>query len=430
MISETHTTFKPSGIEWIGDIPSHWEVKLYKHLGRVVNGFPFDSQKFNPIEGFELIRIRDIFSKNTEVKYSGDWEPSAEVETGDVLVGMDGDFHINKWGGGQALLNQRVCKILPLKEKLDIDYLFYLLPIQLKVTNDLTYYTTVKHLSSNDILAFKIPLPPLSEQKAIATFLDQKTAQIDAFLEKKQALLELLAEERKALINQAVTQGITAGVALKPSGIDWIGDIPAHWEVKRLKYLASINPSFDDNVKDMFLDIMVTFIPMEAISEEGGKDYSRTKNFSEIGTFTPFQRGDLVIAKITPCYENGKHALLDDLPTEIGFGTTEFHVVRPIRGKTIGSYLRYILTSEIVQKEGEGSMSGAAGQKRVPPNFFENILIPSISTSEQKAIVDFLDQKTAQIDQTSARIRQEMDLLREYRQALITEAVLGRVAIV
>lgn len=174
-----YNSYKDSNIEWIGKIPSHWTILRGKYWTKIISGFAFDSNKFTKEEGYiGLIRIRDIYKTETEMNYKGSYSKDAIVQTGDILIGMDGDFNIERWKGKPALLNQRVCKICNTK-KGNENYLFYLLPRLLKCINDVTYSTTVKHLSVYDIINSELPLPPLSEQQAIATYLDKKCGEIN-----------------------------------------------------------------------------------------------------------------------------------------------------------------------------------------------------------------------------------------------------------
>ena len=237
--------YRDSGVEWLGDVPDHWDVTRLRDVAELINGFPFDSDLFDPSEGIPLVRIRDLFTLATEVKWSGSPVPSAQIANGDVLIGMDGDFNVAWWTHGPALLNQRLCCARALLDHASQRYLFYCLPFPLKALNDVTYATTVKHLSSLDVLKFLLPLPPLDEQRAIAAYLDRETERIDALVAKKRLLIERLEEYRTALITRTVTRGLPPEAAraagldpsprLKPSGVEWLGEVPEHWEVKDLK---------------------------------------------------------------------------------------------------------------------------------------------------------------------------------------------------
>lgn len=198
---------KPSGVEWIGDVPKHWEILRGKYVLNILSGFPFDSQKFEFEDNgvyMPLIRIRDINCSSTEVYYSGSYPIESVVKTGEVLIGMDGDFNISKWKGTNALLNQRVCKLRE-DSSLNTHYAFYMLSSPLKAINSVTYATTVKHLSVYDIYNVFIPVPPIPEQAAIASYLDHKCATIDTSISNAQHQIELLQEYKQSLITEVVT---------------------------------------------------------------------------------------------------------------------------------------------------------------------------------------------------------------------------------
>lgn len=196
---------KDSGIDWIGQIPAHWEVKRGKDLLKITNGFPADSNLFDTDGvGIPLIRIRDINSSSTEVTYAGtDYTKDFLINRGDLLVGMDGDFNSANWKGDTALLNQRVCKIE--SRKLESRYLSYIITFPLLEINAQKVLTTVKHLASSDLYEISLPLPPLSEQQAIADYLDKKTAEIDAAIANINQQIEKYKLLRRALINEVVT---------------------------------------------------------------------------------------------------------------------------------------------------------------------------------------------------------------------------------
>jgi type I restriction enzyme S subunit len=212
--SQTYSVYRDTHIDWLGKVPEHWTLARLREHVTLVNGFPFDSSLFGRTDGVPLIRIRDILSVETEVRWTGVDVPAAAVGNGDILVGMDGDFNVACWNGGAALLNQRVC-CLRSRRSLDQQFLFYFLPVPLQVVNDLTYSTTVKHLSSFDVLRLRFALPPLQEQRAITAFLDRETVRIDTLIGGLPTnasgpgvltrLVTLLHEYRSALISAAVT---------------------------------------------------------------------------------------------------------------------------------------------------------------------------------------------------------------------------------
>ena len=209
--------------------------------------------------------------------------------------------------------------------------------------------------------------------------------------------------------------------AYKESGVPWLGRVPEHWEVKRLKFSAKVNPSRSE-IKGLPEDIEVSFYPMEAVGF--GKLYEgERKVLKDVASgFTYFRDDDVLIAKITPSFENGKGALATRLINSIGFGTTELHVIRPLDGLD-KEYFFYLTYSHEFRHPGEGMMDGTAGQKRIPSDFLTDYRIALPPLSEQTAIANYLDRKTAQIDAVIAKKERLIKLLREERTALISQAV-------
>lgn len=210
--------------------------------------------------------------------------------------------------------------------------------------------------------------------------------------------------------------------AYKHSGIEWLGNIPADWKVKRLRFVIKTNP-VKSEIRGLNNLDLVSFLPMEAVGEYGGLALVAEKTLEEVSSgYTYFQDGDVVVAKITPCFENGKGSLAEGLTNSIGFGTTELHVLRP-KSDIDGRYLFYLSISHPFRKLGEFEMYGAGGQKRVPEDYIRNFR-PSIPPLfEQKSIASFLDRKTTEIDALIAKKRRMIELLQEKRTAVISHAV-------
>lgn len=195
---------KDSGVEWIGRVSKGWKIVPAKFFMRVQAGYPFDSERFDNSQGIPLIRIRDITSGHTETFYNGDYPEEYVVHNNDLLVGMDGDFNVRWWQGGEAVLNQRCCRIFAQKG-LILRYFYFLLPFYLKQVNELAYSTTVKHLANGDIGNADICLPPEDEQTAIAAYLDSKCAAIDGIILEKEELIKELENYKRSLIFEVVT---------------------------------------------------------------------------------------------------------------------------------------------------------------------------------------------------------------------------------
>lgn len=212
--------------------------------------------------------------------------------------------------------------------------------------------------------------------------------------------------------------------AYQVSDIEGGQEAPAHWSPIRLGRVVTLNPSKSE-VTGVDPDSEVSFLPMEAIGERGDLDLSRTRPVSELlpSGYSYFRNGDVVFAKITPCFENGKGALIKDLSGGIGFGTTELIVLRPMRNRLIETFLDYLVRSDYFRRIGESRMYGAGGQKRVPDAYVRGYYFALPPLAEQRAIAAFLDRETAKIDALIAEQERLIGLLKEKRQAVISQAV-------
>lgn len=197
---------------------------------------------------------------------------------------------------------------------------------------------------------------------------------------------------------------------------------PPHWKPMRLRHLARLNPSKAE--LDLPDDAVVSFLPMEAIGEDGSLALGATRPLSDVQSgYSYFRDCDVALAKITPCFENGKGALMRDLLGGVGFGTTELIVARPDRNRLVPEFLHRLFQSREFRALGEGSMYGAGGQKRVPDDFVRDFVVALPPVPEQTAIAAFLDRETAKIDALTEEQRRLIELLKEKRQVVISHAV-------
>lgn len=211
--------------------------------------------------------------------------------------------------------------------------------------------------------------------------------------------------------------------AYKDSGVEWLGRVPEHWSVMRMRYAATLNPPIR---KDLLENAgqEVSFLPMEAIGEDGSLDLEQSRPVVDVRNgYSYFENGDVAFAKVTPCFENGKGALMRGLQRGAGFGTTELTVLRPSLLTAEASYLNYIVQGSTFRALGTGSMTGAGGLKRVPDEFTRNFPVALPKLDEQCAIAAHLNRETARIDALVEKKTRFIELLREKRQALITHAV-------
>ncbi len=205
----------------------------------------------------------------------------------------------------------------------------------------------------------------------------------------------------------------------KETGVPWLSTVPANWQVKRLRYAVSYPTKAE--VRGLPPDTAISFVPMEAVGEYGGLNLDRVQPIKTVlNGYTYFANNDVLVAKITPCFENGKGALATGLENGIGFGTTELHVLRA-GSELFPQFLFYLTIGEHFRKLGTAEMYGAGGQKRVPERFLKDIRHPIPPFDEQRAIVTFLDRETAEIDDLIAKKKTLILGLVDKRKGTIAE---------
>lgn len=418
-----YLSYKQSGIEWLGHIPANWYLKKLCRITHCLDGrrIPLNAEQRAEKQG-----QYPYWGANSIVDYLDDWIFDEEL----VLIGEDGApfFDKNRTVAfrvtGKIWVNNHAHVLSPDNGQIDARFLANAL-------NCVDYRSfidgsTRDKLTQRDLNAIPIQCPSLPEQRAIADFLEHETARIDALTAKKERLIELLHEKRDALITRAVTRGLNPDVPTKESGVEWIDEIPAHWEIKRLKFAVTLNPA-PIETRNLDDSIEVSFVPMETVGEYGGLELTTTKSLGDVyNGYTYFREGDVLVAKITPCFENGKGAVASGLVNEIAFGTTELHVLRT-KETLDRNFLFYLSIGDTFRRLGAAEMYGTAGQKRLPESYILNLVHPLPTLPEQRAIVDFLDRETAKIDTLVAKVREAIDHLKELRQALIAAAVTGKI---
>jgi type I restriction enzyme S subunit len=418
-----YQSYKPSGIEWIGDIPIEWKVSKYKYNLTILSGFPFKSELFDNENGFPLLRIRDITSGTIETYYNGDFDKKYIIKKGDVVIGMDGDFNIREWDNDDILLNQRCCKIQGY-DNLLLKFIYYTLPIDLKIINDLTYYTTVKHLSVDDLYNINCVLPSLNEQYQIVQFLDGKTELIDKLISTKERKITLLKEQRTTLINQVVTKGLNPNVKMKDSGVEWIGEIPEHWSVLKINHfgVVTLGKMLTPDEKEGY--VYKPYLRSQNIQKER-VDVSDVKEMwfskSELQKLK-LLKGDLLLneggdvgrtciwnEELEECYiQNSVNRLrfIDDLQEYYLYLSNIYHYV--------GYY---------------DSIVNRVSIPHLTKEKLESVKFIRPPRKEQFEIVEHLDSKTKEIDELLKLEQKKIDLLTEYRQSLISEVVTGKIKV-
>lgn len=413
---------------WAADLPSDWKKDWLKWSVRLHTDKPTDSEK----ENLPYISNEDISSWTGQLTNDNPQPGESDgrkFQIDDVLLNklrpyLAKVYHAKFDGisSGELLCLRASKSVLP-------RYLFFVVSSRVFIDSiDAETFGSKMPRADWEIVGHQpLPLPPLETQRRIAQFLDEKTARIDGLIEKKKALLEKLAEKRQALITRAVTKGLNPDAPTKPSGIDWLGDIPAHWEVMRLRFIMTTNPSKREvRLND---DDLVSFVPMEAVAEFGGLNLEQERELSEISSgYTYFADNDVVLAKITPCFENGKGSIASGLKNGVAFGTTELHVLRG-NSAILPEYLFNIVMSHPFAKIGESEMYGSGGQKRIPENFLRNFKMGIPDLTEQHQITEYINQINGFADLQAEKTKKSVKLLEEYRSALITSAVTGKLEV-
>ena len=436
--------YKDSGVEWIGEIPEHWEIGRLKNSIKSCRNGIWGDEPQGDNNDVACIRVTDFNRINMEIEVNDITIRNIPASKQKMYLLKYGDLLIEKSGGGEK---QPVGFVTIFKHNIPAVYANFIARMELKEekaysgfykyvhsamysvrlnVRSIKQTTGIQNLDTNYYFEERVIYPPLNEQKAIANFLDQKTAEIDALIADKEKLIELLQEKRQAIITEAVTKGLNPNVRMKDSGIEWIGEIPEHWEVRKIKYLATVNPNKSE-IRHLPAELEVTFIPMEKIIATGKVDYSLTNAIENlIDGYTYFKDGDIIMAKVTPCFENGNIAIVEGLLNGIGFGTTELHVLR-CHSNCYNRFLFYYLQSAIFKSKGISEMYGVAGLKRIPTDFILDYKLGIPDYYEQKQIADYLDKITFEIDELISNVKFQIQKLKEYRQSLIFEAVTGKI---
>ena len=429
MGAKPYPAYKDSGVEWIGEIPEHWKVKRISDVSTLINGHPFASEGFSKESGFPLVRIRDLASKDFTTYWNQPFPPSAMIMPDDIVIGMDGDFNCVWWERGEALLNQRLC-LLRFVGQVISRFAFYNLAFPLKAINDVTYFTTVKHLSSSQVKSIRIPSPPLEEQKLIASFLDRETGKMDTLVEHQQQLITLLKEKRQSLISHTVTKGLNPNVRMKDSGIEWIGDIPEHWEVKAFRTLGQFYGGLTGKAGPDFTDEGPNtqfFIPFTNILNNTYINWDELKpvQLDPLEKQNKVVSGDLLFLMSSEDYEFlGWSSVAENVPRLVYLNSfcKGFHLSANVSPAFINYFNKSIPGRSLI-----GSVGNGFTRINLRTSALASVKIPSPPLEEQKLIAVFLDTETSKIDQLIDKANQSIALLKERRSSLISAAVTGKI---
>jgi type I restriction enzyme, S subunit len=425
-----YTKYKPSGVEWLGDVPEHWEVKRLSYLATLKSGENITSEMI--AEGGEYA----VFGGNGLRGYYHKFTHRGHH----ALIGRQGALCGNiNYASGQFYASEHALVVSPLKE-----FAVVWIGELLRAMNLGQYSVTAAQpgIAAEVIRGLLIPVPPLSEQRAIAVFLNRLTERVDGLVAKKRELIERLKEKRTALISRTVTRGLPPAAAratglpenppLKNSGLDWLGGIPKHWEAKRLKYIfpplvsgVSVNsdntPTLDESPGIMKTSCVYgnTFNPNE-------NKRVLEAEFDRVAC--PVTRNSLIISRMnTP-----------ELVGSCGYvGIDYLHLFLPDRlwiarfdnrKDTHGKFAWYLVISHaITALTGVLATGTSDSMKNLTQEAFLNIPIGVPPLFEQVAIAEYLDEETSKLDALVGKVEAAVERLQEYRTALITATVTGKI---
>ena len=423
--------YKDSGVEWLGQIPAHWDVRRLKFVADINT----DTLPETTPKDFSLryIDIGNVSSEgqilNIQDYLFGDAPSRArrKVKEGDTIIStvrtylqaiafIDRQFSDCIVSTGFAVLRPQEF-VVP-------KFLYYLVRSKGFVDAVMAYSVGVSYpaINPSTLAGLWVLLPPLPEQRAIATFLDRETAHIDALIAKKRELIDLLRRQRTALISHAVTKGLDPSVPLKDSGVEWLGQIPAHWDVRRLKFVADINT--DTLPETTPKDFSLRYIDIGNVSSEGQilniQDYlfgdapSRARR--------KVKEGDTIISTVRTYLQ--AIAFIDRQFSDC-IVSTGFAVLRP-QEFVVPKFLYYLVRSKGFV-DAVMAYSVGVSYPAINPSTLAGLWVLLPPLPEQRAIAEYLDCETARIDGLIQKIEKSIELLQRQRTALISAAVTGKI---
>jgi len=404
-----YETYKPSGINWIGEVPIDWKTLRIKNVASIVNGStpsssveeywdgdiiwatPGDFNKFDKI-------IDDSESKITEAGYKSCG--TSMVPVGSVVITTRAPIG-NVLIAGKELCTNQGCKSL-VPNRIESRFLYYIISISSIELNILGQGTTFLELSKESLGTFKLPLPKYDEQLAIANYLDDQTQKIDQLIANKKAQVEKLKELRQIEINNAVTKGLNPNTEMKDSGIEWLGKIPKHWEVKRLKNIL-LNINSGDGISN---DELVEDGEIEVYGGNGVMGY--TDKFNSDGKVIIIGR---VGAKCGVTYLVDKKIWISD---------------NALQSRT---YQNYEFVYYLIDAMNLNNYANQNAQPLITGGILKGLYAALPPKNEQVEIADFLQQRTTAIDQLIKNIEAQIEKLQELRKIRIYEAVTGKIKV-
>lgn len=381
-------------------------------------------------KSIELLRANNIKDSNLvldDIVYVDRSKVKKEqiLKKGDILIcASSGSKHLV---GKSVLIKENTnftfgafCKVIR-TEKISSRFLEYFFQSQeyRNLINQVVSGTNINNIKNEHIDNIMIPLPPINEQQRIVNRIESLFVKLNRAKELIENTLAQFEQNKMAILHKAFTGELTAKWR-KENNIDL-----SSWENGILMDFCKINPK-KINTKEFDDDMIVSFIPMPCVSDIWGKIVKKElRKLGEVKKgYTNFCEGDVLFAKITPCMENGKSAIVDKLENDIGFGSTEFYVLRCDENKLNNKYLHYFVRQKTFRDEAKGEMTGAVGQQRVPKTFLENYKMKVPTIEEQQEIVNILDKLLAKYNKIK-NLEQQLEKIELLKKAILAKAFRG-----
>lgn len=432
-----YDNYKDSCINYIGEIPLCWKPTKLKYYVNVVTGntpSTIVDDFFSDEKGIPWVKPSDLkgFNKITTSKQyltEKGLSQSRLVRKGSVLIGGIGDIGKLGVAGCDITTNQQIHSVEGDIKKVDDEFLKYLLYFSIEELQKNSSSVVLSILTKTKLLDLDIVLPTLEEQTQIASFLDYKTNLIDATIEKKKRLIALLKEKRQAVINEAVTKGLNPNATMKDSGVEWLGEIPEGWMVKKLKHIADISfSSVDRHEYNDELKVSICHYP-----DAYKNDKINSETVLSSGTCTSLEyekyqlkKGQVIITKDSESANDiGVPTYVEETIKNAVCG---YHlaILDPKNTKIQGEFLfRFIQTSNVAiyfENNSNGVTRFGLGKPKI-----ENLYVVLPTIEEQSTIIEYINYQSELIDKSVSKIKLVIEKLQTYRQSLISEAVTGKI---
>jgi len=434
-----YDSYKDSGVEWIGKIPSHWEVFRIRYNYYLKGRIGWQGLKADEFieEGPYLITGTDFINGkvNWDTCYHISQEryeeaPEIHVEEGDLLITKDGTVgktaYIDKVPGPSSL-NSHLLIIRPFDDQCNNLFLQYVINSQIFDSFMRIFQTgsIMASISQEKFCDFRLPLPSRDVQKSIILYLDKKCGEIDKAVATQEKRVELLKELRQNIITQAVTRGINPNAPLKNSGVEWIGEVPEHWKVMKMNHalrsIADVNHYMPDSVSEGYPYIMTGDLKeyLSEIDLDSCKQISE-KDYKELIVKCKAQKGDVIFARYatigTVCYVDV------DKEFVVSYSCV---TIKPNSSILDGLFLFYYLQTHIFSEDISQSInSNTQGNVGIESLSASRLIVPPLS--EQQEIVSYIESQTARLDKSIEKAEHQIELLQELKQSIITEVVTGK----